>query len=208
MKKLILVALLIVSAITVGQEKKEKQNIKKGTWVFGGDLNFSSGGNDYTDPSISDTDYTGFGITAKTGYVFTKNNLELGLGLGFSTSKNASGDYENKTNSYKIAPYVKKYLPVNDIFSFFLQGEVAFSNYNIEENYNNSTDIESNSLFIGVRPGFVYFVTKKLALNANIGALGYNTNTYKTDNVTQSKNNSFSFNLSSSDLLFGFCYFL
>jgi len=211
MKKLVLIALLIVTAVTMGQQKKERQNNTKGTWVFGGDLNFYSGENDYTAVSNTDSNYIGFGITAKTGYVFTKNNLEFGLGLGYTTSKNEAGDNDKRTsNSYKITPYLKKYLPVNDTFGFFLQGEIAFSKYNREEKYNNTSTIntDGNTFFIGIRPGFVYFVTKKLALNANIGALGYTTTTNKEDHKTYSKNNSFNFNLSSSELLFGVSYYL
>ncbi|WP_405606961.1 outer membrane beta-barrel protein [Polaribacter sp. Asnod1-A03] len=197
MKKLILITAILFYGITNAQEK--------GTWVFGGELNFSNGENDYQD---STSDFKAFRVTAKTGYVFTKTNLELGLGLGYSTSKNESYDYENKYNSYTISPYIKKYLPINDTFSFFLQGEVAFSNYNREESGNYSNDIDRNDLFIGIRPGFVFFVTKNIALNANIGALGYNTNKYETDNLTEVKSNSFNFNLNSSNLIFGLSYYL
>ncbi|ARV15020.1 outer membrane beta-barrel protein [Polaribacter sp. SA4-12] len=205
MKKLLVIIAILFYGVTSAQEK--------GTWVFGGELNFSNGENDYID---STSDYNAFGITAKTGYVFIKNNLELGLGLGYSRSKNensyssSSSHYENKYNSYTISPYVKKYLPINDTFSFFLQGEVAFSNYNRKQDYDNSddTNIDGNTVFIGLRPGFVYFVTKNIALNANIGALGYSTNKYKSDNITESKSNSFSFNLNSSNLIFGLSYYL
>ena len=199
MKKLLLITAILFYGVTSAQEK--------GTWVFGGELNFSNGESEYQD---STSDYNAFGITAKTGYVFIKNNLELGLGLGYSTSKNESYDYnyENKYNSYTISPYIKKYLPINDIFSFFLQGEVAFSNYNRKEKYDNYDNTDGNTFFIGLRPGFVYFVTKNIALNANIGALGYSTNKYKSDNITESKSNSFSFNLNSSNLIFGLSYYL
>lgn len=203
MKKLLVIISILFYGVTSAQEK--------GTWVFGGELNFSNGESDYID---STSDYNAFGITAKTGYVFIKNNLELGLGLGYSRSKNEnSNSYsntENKYNSYTISPYIKKYLPINNTFSFFLQGEVAFSNYNRKQNYENSNDTstDGDTYFIGLRPGFVYFVTKNIALNANIGALGYSTNKYKRDNLTETKSNSFSFNLNSSNLIFGLSYYL
>ncbi len=134
------------------------------------------------------------------------------MGLGYKTSKNensySSSYSESKYNSYTISPYIKKYLPINNTFSFFLQGEVAFSNYNRKENYANSNNTDGDTFFIGLRPGFVYFVTKNIALNANIGALGYSTNKYKRDNLTESKSNSFNFNLNSSNLIFGLSYYL
>ena len=207
MKKLLVIIAILLYGITSAQEK--------GTWVFGGELNFSNGESDSQD---STSDFNAFGVTAKTGYVFTKNNLELGLGLGYSRSKNensysypySNSNTENKYNSYTISPYIKKYLPINDTFSFFLQGEVAFSNYNRKQKNENSNDtnIDGNTYFIGLRPGFVYFVTKNIALNANIGALGYSTNKYKRDNLTESKSNSFNFNLNSSNLIFGLSYYL
>ncbi|MGK0325968.1 MAG: hypothetical protein ACJA1D_001313, partial [Polaribacter sp.] len=101
----------------------------------------------------------------------------------------------------------RKYFPVNENFSFFLQGEVAFSSVNSESN-NSLTENEGNSIFTGIRPGFVYFVTKNVALNSTIGALGYSYFTNERDGMKTLESNNFTFSLASSNIMFGIAYYL
>jgi hypothetical protein len=202
MKKLLLITAILFYGITNAQEK--------GTWVFGGDLNFRTANNKSFNPGgTSIYKANGFAIAVRTGYVFTKNNLEFGLGLTYNTSKinDSYNNSEFKNNTKTISPYVKKYFPVNKNFSFFLQGEVAFSIVN-SESINSLTENEGNSIFTGIRPGFVYFVTKNIALNSTIGALGYSYFTNERDGMKTSESNNFTFSLASSNIMFGFAYYL
>jgi hypothetical protein len=202
MKKLLLITAILFYGITNAQEK--------GTWVFGGDLNFRTANNESFNPGgTSIYKANGFAIAVRTGYVFTKNNLEFGLGLTYNTSKinDSYNNSEFKNNTYTISPYVKKYFPVNKYFSFFLQGEVAFSSVN-SESINSLTENEGNSIFTGIRPGFVYFVTKNIALNSTIGALGYSYFTNERDGMKTSESNNFTFSLASSNIMFGIAYYL
>ena len=66
-------------------------------------------------------------MVAKVGYVFTKTNLEVGLGFGYATDESFS--YNGLLNfiTTSIAPYIKKYFPVNDKFAFHLTGEIVYS---------------------------------------------------------------------------------
>lgn len=200
MKKLLFITIFLFYGITNSQET--------GTWVFGGDVNFSSLENEDLQTTQVNT-LNQFGITAKTGYIFGKSNIEVGLGLNYTNGKNENNSNTNtsKYQSYGITPYLKKYFILNDKFSFFLQGEVSFSNNKTEYN-NNTNTTKGNSFFTGIRPGFVYFVTNNLALNANIGALGFYSNKNKIDGVDMSKSNSFNFNLNSTNLQFGIAYYL
>jgi hypothetical protein len=205
MKKLLLITAILFYGITSAQEK--------GTWVFGGDLNFYTANNESFNPrgtSINNINKAnGFAIAVRTGYVFTENNLEFGLGLRYNTSKSndSYNDSEFKNNTHTISPYIRKYFPVNENFSFFLQGEVAFSSVNSESN-NSLTENEGNSIFTGIRPGFVYFVTKNIALNSTIGALGYSYFTNERDGMKTSESNNFTFSLASSNIMFGIAYYL
>jgi hypothetical protein len=202
MKKLLLITAILFYGITNAQET--------GTWVFGGDLNFRTANNESFNPGgTSIYKANGFAIAVRTGYVFTKNNLEFGLGLTYNTSKinDSYNNSEFKNNTKTISPYVKKYFPVNKNFSFFLQGEVAFSSVN-SESINSLTENEGNSIFTGIRPGFVYFVTKNIALNSTIGALGYSYFTNERDGMKTSESNNFTFSLASSNIMFGFAYYL
>jgi hypothetical protein len=202
MKKLLLITAILFYGITNAQEK--------GTWVFGGDLNFRTANYESFNPGgTSINKANGFAIAVRTGYVFTKNNLEFGLGLRYNTSKSndSYNDSEFKNNTSTISPYVRKYFPVNENFSFFLQGEVAFSSVNSESN-NSSTENEGNSIFTGIRPGFVYFVTKNIALNSTIGALGYSYFRNERDGMKTFEDNNFTFSLASSNIMFGIAYYL
>lgn len=73
MKKLLLITAILFYGITNAQEK--------GTWVFDGDLNFRTASNESFNPGSTSIKANGFAIAARTGYVFTKNNLEFSLGL-------------------------------------------------------------------------------------------------------------------------------
>jgi hypothetical protein len=202
MKKLLLITAILFYGITNAQEK--------GTWVFGGDLNFRTANYESFNPGgTSINKANGFAIAVRTGYVFTKNNLEFGLGLSYNTSRinDSYNDSEFKNNTSTISPYVRKYFPVNENFSFFLQGEIAFSSVNSESN-NSSTENEGNSIFTGIRPGFVYFVTKNIALNSTIGALGYSYFRNERDGMKTFEDNNFTFSLASSNIMFGIAYYL
>jgi hypothetical protein len=202
MKKLLLITAILFYGITNAQEK--------GTWVFGGDLNFRTANYESFNPGDTSINKSNsLAIAVRTGYVFTKNNLEFGLGLSYNTSK-INHSYDNsefKNNTSTISPYVRKYFPVNENFSFFLQGEVAFSIVNSESD-NNLTENEGKSIFIGIRPGFVYFVTKNIALNSTIGALGYGYFTNERDGMQTFEDNNFTFSLASSNIMFGIAYYL
>ncbi|APZ44978.1 hypothetical protein BW723_01145 [Polaribacter reichenbachii] len=207
MKKLLLITLLIANTI-YAQEKKEKVNILKNTWLIGGKISLSSTNAETTDNNTS----KGYGISLNPEIGFTiKNNLVLGLGLGYDYYKNENTDalnYSRSRNVLSIAPYVKKFIPINSHLLFSLKGEARFST---DENKNSdSTNLSRNkTFFVGFRPGITYFLSKRISLDANIGSIGYShfNRKYDTNDETY-KSNSFNLNLNSSDFLFGFTYYL
>lgn len=210
MKKLLLITLLIANTI-YAQEKKEKANILKNTWLIGGKISLNATNAETTNNNTINT-YETYGIVLNPEIGFTiKNNLVIGLGLGYEYYKNENTDafnFSTSRNVFSITPYIKKFVPINTNLLFSLKGEVKFS---MDENKNSdSTNFySSNSIFIGFRPGITYFLSKRISLDANIGSIGYShfnreLNTYNESN----KSNSFNLNLNSSDFLFGFTYYL
>src|SRR5690606_36522948 len=113
-------------------------------------------------------------------------------------------DYEAKSHAISITPYIRKYFSLTERFAFHLQGEVMFAHQK-DKDINNENVINApisavgDAFFVGLRPGITYSLTNKLYLNANLGRLGYNKNKWNRDNQI-SKNDSFNFNLSTSDL--------
>lgn len=202
MKKIILLAFLITVSISKAQDK--------GTWVFGGELGFrNTNFNDNNSANLSDTNSEQLNIFARTGYIFKNSNFEVGLGLGYGSSKNNSLNFngDRKFITTVIAPYIKKYFPINDKFAFHLIGEFGYRKSYVETpTSNNEVDMQEYGFVL--RPGFVYFFTKNIALTGNIGSLGYLKNEDKYFNLEDSEYETFSFSLNSTNIMFGFAYYL
>ncbi|WP_176829763.1 outer membrane beta-barrel protein [Tenacibaculum sp. MAR_2009_124] len=208
--KFTLLLLLFVTAITVGQNEKQKFNIKKGTWMLEGDFSINSVTNEVTDsPNPNNLERFSFSISPKLGYAIS-NNLVLGLSLGYGYSENEYNGYYNSddsSNTYSIAPYIKKFFPVTSKFALHLQGETSFS-YTEANNYDQFGNMtygnDRRSYGVSLRPGINYSLSKNVLLEMNFGALRYNHSSEKNDeNATKYVNRDFGFNLSSSSLIFG-----
>lgn len=207
MKRLIIIAFLLISSVIVGQENNEKFKIEKHSWNVEGDLYLFSQEFKNYDDNNSDRDYFGIGFTPKIGYAI-KNNLILGIGIGYEYSNSnyrneLTSDGSNSSNTFSVFPYIKKYVPVGEKIAFHFQGEAKFSN----AVYNSKNEItyenKRNFLFIGIRPGLSFELSKNILLQANIGVLGYSYSKSKVDDKNDEKFNGFQFKLSSSDLSFG-----
>nr|BFF41522.1 hypothetical protein BACY1_33270 [Tenacibaculum mesophilum] len=134
----------------------------------------------------------------------------MGLGYGYTESEsgNTTNNQVNTTNHFRVFPYIKKYFPVGKKLTISLQGEFRYSYSEYEKNdVLNSNGGHTNEYFIGVRPGITYFLNKNLALEANIGTLGYNNATQKSGSPSKRTWSSFNFNINSTDLMFGLSYY-
>ncbi|WP_298371240.1 autotransporter domain-containing protein [uncultured Lutibacter sp.] len=214
MRKLFIIALLITFGISFGQEKKEPLNIEKGTWNLGGNFTYSNSSSETNNTSTNaENDQFYIGFYPQVGYAI-KNNLIIGMGVGYEYRKNENyysetEIYNSKQNGIVVFPYVKKFFNVNTKVSFHLQGEFRMSKtWNDNNDLSNLTSNDNNtrSLFVGVRPGLTIFLAKKLALETSIGALGYSTGKNKADS-RETKFDSFSFNLNPNNLVFGLSYY-
>lgn len=217
MKKLLLSAILLASTMTWSQEKEEKLIIEKGTWGLSGQISTGYVKSTLENvPNLKNTNFS-FNLFPSTEY-FISNNLSLGISLGYGqfTSKSSDTNFnnENNTNTYTIAPYVKKYFPITNRFAFSLQGELNYTYSDSKSTNNNTPTIIGgdfhNNYAINLRPGISFFVSKNIALQANLGLLGYyHTNRkVRTDDSQKSSNNGFNFSLNSSSILFGVSLYL
>ncbi|KAB1154570.1 porin family protein [Tenacibaculum aiptasiae] len=215
MKKLLLCTMLIALSFAYGQEstKKEKLTIQKGTWYLNGGMSLVSN-NSKSNQNMEKSDQIGFNFSPKIGFSIN-NNLIIGLGLGYNYHKNdlnfTNTKNFTKNESYSIFPYIKKYFSLGQKLAFTLHGEFRYTYSKYENDYNslNNTNLsKANYYFIGIRPGITYFLNKKIALEANIGALGYtkSNHTHFPNNSIQEIDN-FNFNLNSSNLNFGISYY-
>tara|TARA_R110001592_G_scaffold3585_1_gene20659 strand:- start:1133 stop:1783 length:651 start_codon:yes stop_codon:yes gene_type:complete len=215
MKKLLIITFLFTFGIILGQETEKNLNIQKGTWNLGGtfSLNNSNSSSEFiSNSSKNENDQFYVGFYPRVGYAIN-NNLIIGLGLGyeyrdFKTYYSGIENYDSNQNTLVVFPYIKKYFNITEKFSFHLQGEFSVSKTWIDNksSITNNSNETRNSLFVGIRPGITYFLTKKFALETSIGALGYSTGKNENDN-NKGKFNSFDLNLNFNNLLFGLSYY-
>ena len=203
---------ILVFGITYGQEKQEKFTIQKKTWSIEGDFSMNySDSEDMNNGYLDKQNNFNIGFFPKLGYAI-KDNLIVGLGLGYRYYKIKSDNindfyYNNSLNSYSINPYIKKYIPIGKNLAFNIQGEMKFSTDKNKHSQLN-TDFKMNTIFIGIRPGITYRLSKKVAIQTNIGSLGYTNMQSKINDIKDLKSNSFNLNFNTSDLYFGITLFI
>ncbi|WP_046745667.1 outer membrane beta-barrel protein [Kordia zhangzhouensis] len=214
MKKITLFALLFTFAYVNAQEKKEGSNDKltfeKGSCLLSGGFFLDTTKIENSGAVTQENDQFGIGFNTLYGYA-VKDNLFIGLGVGYSHNKNESSSPGTNTqeltaNTFRIFPYVRYYRGIGERLSFFVQGETQFSKGKSE--FNTNDDIKTKGWFIGVRPGLTYMFSDKLAIETTIGSLGYTTSNAKnSQNGAESDRDSFGLSLNSSNLVFGLTYY-
>ncbi|HEX3010358.1 MAG TPA: outer membrane beta-barrel protein [Bacteroidales bacterium] len=145
------------------------------------------------------TSYTNFKFTPDLEY-FLSESLSAGAGIGYSLEKtnwNNSNDHVEKTGMFYLAPYLKKYFAVGDRAAFFGKAQLlfGFGKETDEQKVGGvtvSTDTKLRNFSIGITPGFKYDISNKVALEAEVGFVGFNQEVRKwdsgNDEVKQIKN--------------------
>lgn len=170
--------------------------VPKGQWVFGGSVSYSTHTNkDYSFLIIEDINSNGyqFKISPILGYAYAKNSL-IGVRFGYSrglteldkaslsiTSLDNSFYYSLK-HSYNVEALWRKYIPLgrnNKRFALFAEVGLAMggSQKKLASGPSNSlsgTYATSFDVALGVNPGISAFLTNNLAIEVNIGVLGFN----------------------------------
>ena len=215
-KKVITMSLLFFYSFSYGQEEIEKFEIKKGSWILGGNVNYSydkntSGTSSSTE--IKETKGTSFEIVPEIGYAVSKN-LIIGLEMSYGGSKPDVPEFENpETTFFGISPFVTKYYPVNQKLAISLQTKMIFLKGEIDQKYS-SRDYSSFS--IGIQPGLIYSLGKRISFKTTLGFLGYvstkSKDTYEylfsSPEIRETENSKFNFNFGLSSLTFGVVFII
>lgn len=157
-----------------------------------------------------ESDRFGYSIIPSYAYAISDNwFLGLGLGIARGTIKTQlQGSPESKTTAreLEILPFTRYYKGIGKQLAFFIQGEARFTTQRIK--IANSSDRKDKIFFLGIRPGFVFAMSKNIALEASVGALGYTTENFENNRTSGEANtNRFSLSLDSSNFLFGLSYY-
>lgn len=222
MKKsiLALLPLFLISLTAFGQ-------LEKGTILFGGGLGYGSTSSQSEEDVAVGREFTNsaFNISPDVGYFF-KPKWVLGLSLPISgsnqktTSVSSSGSEtlqnESNSNSIGIAPFVRKYISMGEVFSFFLQARVGYYHSrseftNFSASPNTFTNTESKEVVFDAAAGMVYFPKNWLGINLSISPLSFSTGSSQLENVQGSsdqKSSGFNLGLDTSAITLGINFFL
>lgn len=154
MKKILLTALVAVSALTANAQ----------VWL-GGSLGYK-----HTDTDgIEATKHNVFEIAPEIGYSLS-DKVDLALALGFSSDKLGKADAETH---FTVNPYVR--------YTFYQTGAVGFF---VDGGFwvkTTSVDGQKAEWGIGFRPGVKFAASDKVTFVASVGALGYAGNVNNVD---------------------------
>jgi outer membrane protein len=206
MKKIILFTVMFSLAISLSAQL-----------YVGGKVSFMTIKSDQTIDNTTTEIYrmTDFRIMPEAGY-FLSNDFAIGGKVGISMDRqntNPGGnDNIESLLRFHIGPYVRKYFPISD--KIFLYGEGGFdfatgTTKNIVDG--DKTDGNTVTDFsLEVKPGLEYKVSKRFALNMNIGSIDYEIHREKTpgDPETISSSKGFQFAFGLNNLNFGIKYYL
>lgn len=150
----------------------------QGQWVLGGSIGTSGFENELNDELNNQVSSSfGVSITPEISYLLS-NKLALGLGIGYSYSQNKSEsdqfNSKNQGNGYSFSPFVQNYWMLGEKFGITLisRASVSFGKNTFENNQEQSSEVNYWDLNLNVRPGVVYFVKPKFALQATSGGVG------------------------------------
>jgi opacity protein-like surface antigen len=177
-------------------------------------LQFSNIKNKTNSTSVEGPSTFTFNLSPSAEY-YLAQNLSAGLGLGYTFTK--TSDYPNspndvsKNSSFNIMPFARMYYNLGEKVNVFGQASINLgfgktTNETTVGGITTSTFANSTYFSIGLQPGLQYFITNNLSLEATVGFLGYNINSTKSGNRTNS-NSSLQLSFSSG-IGFGVKYFL
>ena len=170
--------------------------VPKGQWVFGGSVSYSThSNNNYNFLIIEDIESDGytFQVSPLVGYAYAKNSL-VGIRFGYSRSltqlDNASLSITSLDNaffyslkhSYNAEALWRKYIPLgrnNKRFSLCAEVSLAMGGSQSKlasgpQNALSGTYATSFDVALGVNPGISAFLTNNMAIEVNVGVLGFN----------------------------------
>ncbi len=170
--------------------------VPKGQWVFGGSVSYSThSNNNYTFLIVEDIQSNGyqFKVTPLVGYAYSKNSLvgvRFGYSRGLTELDNASLSITSLDNSffyslkhsYNVEALWRKYIPLgrnNKRFALFAEVGLAMGGSQSKlasgpQQSLSGTYATSFDIALGVNPGISAFLTNNMAIEVNIGVLGFN----------------------------------
>ncbi|HTN38261.1 MAG TPA: hypothetical protein VL053_14370 [Arachidicoccus sp.] len=186
MKKILfLVVAGLFGVVGITQAQIQQGNLMLGTDLGSGLVSPPNSGLFGFNFGLNDGAGYSVGISPKIGY-FIKDNLMIGgvVDLGFNKSANTTGGAAAKTTVYGIQALGRYYVNpgergIDNLLQhgrFFAEANAGFAGVNIKDG------ATTNGFAFGFGPGYSYFVTPNVALEALVkynGLLGGGNTTYQ-----------------------------
>lgn len=181
MKTIILLSLaFLFTAFTANAQ------INDGKFLLGGNVFFNNQKN--TLVTGQDIKSSSAGIRLRLGKFISSTSA-----IGVIVDYNHADAIENRTNSYGIGVFYRKYKSLGSNFYLFGEGNIKYS-YGKSENKNNINKSTINTVSLHLLPGISYSITPKIQMELTIPNLlsaSYSSSKL-TSGSPQSSQNSFS----------------
>lgn len=178
--KIIISSFLLLLSIVANAQNESVDVLSKGTNFIGGSmsLDYNTSTNE-ADGQSSTSKNTGFGIGPVAGK-YIRENLAIGLGLGYGFSKYKNEYYDNSENESKsqyvsVNFFLRKNFKIIPNLFFYIEASssLSFGFNKAIDNLENESKNNSYSLGLGGSPGLQIFLSKKLSLESSLGYVGY-----------------------------------
>ena len=184
MKNIIITIWLLVSLSIAATAQTQTGNL-----FIGGNINWNN--NEFEVNDVNNASALGLRIDKQNTFnfqttfgTFVKDNLVLGMFLNYenidSESSNSAerSSLINKTKAISVGPFVRKFFPLNEKFSFYTQGSVGYSRSSNRQTYESNNQgynshLKYNKFVAALKPGLVYFATNKFGVDLSVQGLQY-----------------------------------
>ncbi len=213
--------------------------VAKGQWAVGASMSYSTHSNDNFNlviiENIESTGYN-FDVSSMFAYAFADNN-SVGARVNYSrnllrldNSDVIIGDEESTsgvnfslddcyllTHSYSMMAILRQYIPLGNNKRFALYNEVQLEGGGSQSKYSYDSPVQgtyssTTSFGLNFAPGVTAFISNRVALEINVGAMGFNfsktTQTHNQVYTGESSTNMFNFKVNILSMGFGITYYL
>ncbi len=184
--------------------------IEAGTKILGGEFNYNSSSNETTIGNTTTDGPKNSNITVvpSFGYMF-QDNIGAGIRIGINNSTTETTDQngdvtEDKDNLTIVGLFGRYYIDVAGDQLYFhtdLILDFGFGSNEVTQG-NTTVTTDLNTMLIGLRPGWDYFIGDKWAVELNWGFLGYESRTWSAEDY-EDKTTGFGLNFDFTSISMG-----
>lgn len=197
-KTLFLVIIIIITNSLIAQTD---EYYKKGAaFITGG------GGMLSTKAKGEDNKFRQIYLSPSAAY-FLGNNFALGLKMEYRAEKQTQISNDSvigKANAVSAGVFSRYYFTPRNRFSVFGNMEAMVTKFTAEKNFGTVPGSNITGFDLSCSPGFNYFISKKLSLEALLGGLTFSR--VGNDEMDGNYTNSFEMNFDLSKIYFGINY--